>query len=100
MIDLTGVIAAVWTLLIAVVIRFVIPSIRSRIRADKLDDVTKWVKIAVEAAEMIYRESGAGEKKKQYVLDFLNGRGCTYDAAEIDCLIEAAVMEMKAAMAE
>ena len=51
--------------------------------------------IAVEAAEMIYVGAGRGEEKKQYVIDFLNSKGFTLNTAEIENLIEAAVLELK-----
>lgn len=54
-----------------------------------------WVNIAVEAAEMIYTGTGRGEEKKQYVLDFLNSKGFTLNTAEIENLIEPAVLQLK-----
>ena len=54
-----------------------------------------WVNIAVEAAEMIYVGAGRDEEKKQYVIDFLNSKGFTLNTAEIENLIEAAVLELK-----
>ena len=54
-----------------------------------------WVNVAVEAAEMIYTGTGRGEEKKQYVLDFLNSKGFTLNTAEIENLIEPAVLQLK-----
>ena len=51
--------------------------------------------VAVEAAEMIYVGSGRGQEKKEYVLDFLNNKGFTLNIAEIENLIEAAVLKLK-----
>jgi len=54
-----------------------------------------WVNVAVAAAEQLFRESGAGEKKKLYVLGFLQSKGFTYDSDTIDVMIEAAVLGLK-----
>ena len=52
------------------------------------------MKIAVSAAEQIFKGSGRGEEKKQYVIAWLKERGFTVDEAELDALIEAAVYEL------
>lgn len=44
---------------------------------------------------MIYVGTGRGEKKKQYVVEFLNSKGFTLNTKEIENLIEAAVLELK-----
>lgn len=100
MIDLTQVITAVITLILACISAFLIPYLKSKLSADQLDNIIMWVNIAVEAAEMIYAGTGRGEEKKQYVLDFLNSKGYTLNAAEIENLIESAVLELKLAQKE
>ena len=52
------------------------------------------MKIAVSAAEQIFKGSGRGEEKKQYVIAWLKERGFTVDENELDALIEAAVYEL------
>lgn len=54
-----------------------------------------WVKIAVVAAEQLYKGSDRGEEKKAYVLDWLNKQGITIDADKLDAMIEAAVHEIQ-----
>lgn len=100
MVNITAIIEAVIALILALVTTFLIPWIKTKISADKLAEVNKWVKIAVQAAEMIYIESGAGTLKKNYVMEFLATKGFTYDAEVINTLIESAVLEMKAEGAE
>lgn len=95
MIDLTPVVNAVIALIAAVVSAFLIPWIKEKIEAEKLEKVMGWVTIAVEAAEQIYRESGMGAKKKAYVLDFLAKKGCTLDTDSVDAMIESAVLDLK-----
>ena len=74
---------------------FLVPWIKGKVEAQKLEKIMDWVTIAVSAAEQIYNESGMGEKKKQYVLDFLEGKGLTVDINSVDAMIEAAVYGLK-----
>ena len=94
MTDLTPIVNAVITLIAAIVTTFLIPWIKSKIDAAKLAQIVEWVGIAVRAAEQIYNESGMGEKKKQYVLDFLADKGLTLDPNSINAMIEAAVKNL------
>ena len=93
--DYTKIIEAIITLLVAVITIFVIPYIKSRLSADELAEILKWVKIAVEAAEMIYKESGMGKEKKKFVETFLTEHGIKVDIEQLDALIESAVLELK-----
>lgn len=68
---------------------------RTKISADKLSEISVWVKTAVTAAEQIYRESGMGKAKKEYVIDFLKTKGFEVDEDALDKLIESAVYAMK-----
>ena len=94
MTDLTPIVNAVIALIAAIITTFLIPWIKSRIDAAKLAQIVEWVGIAVRAAEQIYNESGMGEKKKQYVLDFLASKGFTLDPDSINAMIEAAVKDL------
>ena len=94
MIDITPIVNAVIALIAAIITVFLIPWIKSKVEAEKLSKIMRWVRIAVDAAEQIYKESGMGEKKKQYVLDFLEGKGFTIDPNSIDAMIEAAVLSL------
>ena len=94
MTDLTPIVNAVIALIAAIITTFLIPWIKSKIDAAKLAQIVEWVGIAVRAAEQIYNESGMGEKKKQYVLDFLADKGFTLDPNSINAMIESAVKEL------
>lgn len=94
MTDLTPIVNAVIALIAAIITTFLIPWIKSKIDAAKLAQIVEWVGIAVRAAEQIYNESGMGEKKKQYVLDFLASKGFTLDPDSINAMIEAAVKDL------
>lgn len=94
MTDLTPIVNAVIALIAAIITTFLIPWIKSKIDDAKLAQIVEWVGIAVRAAEQIYNESGMGEKKKQYVLDFLADKGFTIDPNSINAMIEAAVKNL------
>ena len=92
--DITTIIETVAALIAATITAVVIPYIKSRTTAQQQAEINAWVRIAVAAAEQIYRGNGRGEEKKAYVLNWLAERGVTLDEARIDALIEAAVYEL------
>lgn len=92
--DITTIIEAAAALVAAVITAVVIPYIKSRTTAQQQAEINAWVKIAVTAAEQIYRGSGRGEEKKAYVINWLREHGITVDEAKLDALIEAAVYEL------
>ena len=83
--DITTIIEAAAALVAAVITAVVIPYIKSRTTAQQQAEINAWVKIAVTAAEQIYRGS---------VLNWLAEHGITLDEERIDALIEAAVYEL------
>lgn len=93
--DYTLLFEGVLTILFALVTMYVIPWIKTKVSAEELTEIIKWVKIAVQAAEMIYKESGMGEEKKAYVKTFLEDKGIKYDERQIDSMIESAVKELE-----
>ena len=94
MYDLTPIIEAVAALTGVVITCILVPFIRSKTTAEQQKEINAWVKIAVAAAEQIFKGSGRGEEKKQYVIAWLNERGVSVHEAELDALIEAAVYEL------
>lgn len=94
MYDITPIIEAVAALIAALITAFVIPYIRSKTTAQQQAKINAWVKIAVSAAEQIYKGSGRGEEKKAYVIQWLREHGITVDEAKLDALIESAVYEL------
>lgn len=57
------------------------------------DEVVKWVKVAVKAAEQIYNGSGQGKEKFAYVSEWISKK---FKVSEIDLknIIESAVYEL------
>lgn len=94
MIDLTPIMEAIIALVVAVITAFVIPWLKGKIDADKLEQIKLWVTVAVEAAEQLYNGTGRGEEKKAYVAKFLQEKGFTIDPDSLDKLIEAAVFNL------
>ena len=78
--------------LICVVVAAVLPWIRERIGAERLNKIWRWVCWAVQAAEQLFGP-GAGDRKKEYVLELLAQQGVEV-TDDIDAMIEAAVMEL------
>lgn len=95
MVDLTQIIVAVLTLIFSLISAFLIPYLKTKVSNEQFSNIQMWVKIAVQAAEMIYNGTGRGEEKKAYVVEFLNSKGVTLNTTEIENLIEAAVLELK-----
>ena len=95
MVDLTQIIVAALSFMLSLVSAFLIPYIKEKVTAEQFATIKLWVKVAVQAAEMLYVGSGRGEEKKKYVVEFLNSKGFTLNTKEIDNLIEAAVLELK-----
>ena len=95
MIDLTPIVNALLTLLGLLLTTFLIPYIRLKLGSEKLKQVNKWTSVGVSAAEMIYKESGMGDAKKQYVRKFLESKGYKLDIDTVDALIEATVRKMQ-----
>ena len=91
--DYTQIISAVIALISALVSAFLIPWIKTKIDADKLQTVRAYVEIGVKAAEQLYTAT-EGDKKKAYVISFLAGKGIKFDVETVDKLIEAAVLQL------
>ena len=93
-IDITMIVNAVIALIAAIITTFLIPCIRSKTTAQQREELVAWVKIAVAAAEQIYKGKGRGDEKKQYVLDFLEDNGFTVNEDSVNAAVEAAVKQL------
>ena len=98
MIDVTPILQAFVALAVVVISVFVLPYFKSITTAEQRSDIQAWVKIAVAAAEQLFKGSGRGAEKKQFVLEWLYGHGMTVDDSQVDAMIEAAVYELGQAM--
>ncbi len=94
MIDLTPMVQAVLSLAATVITVMVIPFIKSKLNANKLDELQKWAAIAVKAADQMFWGENSGTDKKNYVTDFLKSKGYTINAAALETLIESEVQQL------
>ncbi|MCM1299960.1 MAG: phage holin [Firmicutes bacterium] len=94
MIDITPIINGIIALVAAIITAFLIPWIKSKTTDSQRQQFVAWVKIAVAAAEQIYNGTGRGAEKKQFVIDFLEDKGLTFDKTAVDAAIEAAVKQL------
>ncbi|MEY8416651.1 phage holin, LLH family [Tissierella praeacuta] len=78
----------------AILTYMIVPFIKSKTTKEQRENVYFWIKIAVNAAEQVYKEKGQGKLKKEYVVDYLMDRGIKLTVEELDVLIEAAVLEL------
>ena len=92
-VNITDIILAVITLITVLVSAFVIPWAKKKVDAENMTDFLRWVEIGVAAAEQLYN-TFATQEKKEYVLDFLNEKGLSYNELEVDAAIEAAVIKL------
>ena len=93
--NVENIIATVIIVLVIIIMSVVIPYIKAKIGAEKFEELQKWIKVAVQAAEMIYKETGMGNEKKKYVEDFIDKIGFSIEPIEMNSLIESAVLELK-----
>ena len=96
-IDLTQIILAIITLIGGLVARYLIPWIKGKLTVQQNETLVRVIKVAVFAAEQIYK-SNQGQEKKQYVLDLLEKNGFDIHTGLIDAAIEAQVKELKIEM--
>ena len=98
-IDLTQIILAIITLIGALISRYLIPFIKSKLDDRQTEALNAIVRVAVFAAEQLF-ESTEGKAKKQYVLNLLKDNGYDVDSAVVDALIEATVKELRIEMGD
>lgn len=93
MIDVTSIIEAILTLVVAV-IGTAYTYMRSK--SDNTQQLDKWVHIAVQAAEQAYK-TGMTDDRKTYAMEVLEKQGYKVRWGELDDQIEAAVNQLKPA---
>ncbi|MCX4355860.1 MAG: phage holin, LLH family [Oscillospiraceae bacterium] len=92
--DITAIVNAIIAALAAFITVFLVPWIRTKTTSQQREDLIAWIKIAVSAAEQMYKGDKRGEEKKQFVLDFLESNGFTVDDESVNAAIEAAVKQL------
>ena len=93
MIDMTPAANALIALAAALISAVAVPWLRAKFDAEELNDFLRWVEIGVAAAEQLY-STNEGEKKKRYVVQYLNDKGFRVDVEDMENAIEAAVLQL------
>ena len=93
-IDITDIVVAILGVLSAIITTVVVPWIKSKTNDQQQQQILGWVRLAVQAAEMIYKGPGRGQEKKAYVEAWLAERGIVADYDKLDLMIESAVFEL------
>ena len=71
MVDITQIVVALIGLLGIVITTLVAPLIKAKTTTTQWANIVAWTKTAVTAAEVIYKGSGRGEEKRDYVLEWV-----------------------------
>lgn len=98
-IDYTELLQAIIALLATLITTFLIPFIKKKLSAEKVEELRKWVGVAVKAAEQLYG-SKTGTEKKEYVVAFLASKGIVFDVDEVNAMIEAEVYKITQGISE
>ncbi len=89
------IILAIIGLLGTVITAILVPWIKIKYDAEKRAKIYEYVDIAVNAADQILKvEDPTGEKRKQFVVDYLNDKGFKISMKDLDMIIEAAVNQL------
>ena len=99
-VDITQVVVALIGLISVIITTVVVPYYKSKTTKEQRDNIAFWTKLAVEAAEKIFKEAGQGKAKKEYVKQFLADHGIHLDETQLDVVIESAVLQMQIALSE
>lgn len=96
-INMTEIIKAVLALVSVLITGLLIPYVRTKVDAERFARLSELVDIFVGAAEQLFA-SDQGQAKKQYVLGKLTEAGYRVEEAEIDAMIESAVLALHSAL--
>lgn len=81
-----------------VVTGILIPYLKTKITSAQLDEITKWVSKAVDAAEVLFDTPNSGAKKREYVIEFIdkmfNAKKEVITKDQIRILLESAWKQM------
>ncbi|RKJ42708.1 hypothetical protein D7X98_18915 [bacterium 1XD8-76] len=82
----------------AVITGVLVPYVKTKISAAQMDEITEWVTKAVQAAEVLFDAPKSGDKKREYVINFIdkmfNSRKKIITKDQIRILLEAARKQM------
>lgn len=88
LIDLTPLINAAIAIIAAIALKYLVPWLKAKLGEVNYNTMTKVVETLVTSAEQLYKGSGRGEEKLQYVIKQLEQRGYTVDRDEIEASVK------------
>lgn len=98
--DITEILLCVLTLISLALSIFLIPNLKAKFTDDQRERIKTYIAVAVQAAEQLYPTLDGekmGKEKLQYVADYLETKGVTFDVDdvhdEIRLMIESAVLQ-------
>jgi len=95
MIDITDIIGAVVVILGAVITRYVVPWLKTKMSAGQADALAFWAAKAVQAAEELAKNGKLPKSDKfDYVVGVLQEKGFTLDETELQAVIDGTVWEL------
>lgn len=94
-IDWTPVFTGFISLLMTIITAVLIPWIKAKLTTEQQAMLKATIRSGVYAAEQIYGANGLGEKKRQFVFDYLKEKGINVKSQEILVLLENCVKELK-----
>lgn len=86
--DLTPLLEAIIGLVIMICARYFVPWLKSKLGQQKYNVTIEIVRMLVMAAEQLYKGSGRGEAKLQFVEAELAARGYKIDRAAIEAMVK------------
>ncbi len=82
-----------------IITSFFIPYLKSKISATQMEEISKWVTKAVQAAEVLFDYPGSGPNKRDYVIHVINtifnSKKTIITNDQIRILLEASLKTMK-----
>lgn len=94
MFDVTFIIDFLISLALAIIIRYLLPYLRTKYNDEKISSAYQIIKILVQAVEQVTKVSGQGKKKKEQVIERFKSYNITMDEGKVSELIESAVCEL------
>lgn len=79
---------------------FVIPYLKTKVSAARMEEIIKWVTKTVEAAEVLFDTPQSGAEKREYVINFIdnmfNAKKEIITKDQIRILLESAWLQLNA----
>lgn len=95
MTDITTILTIIIEIAALLISAFLIPYLQEKRASSKLGSLDRWLEVACNAAEEAARKGLIDKEAKYgYALEFLEARGYTFDAADMQALIDAKVWEL------